>query len=102
MERGEGKFYNVLDDASSFEEVNLSQMTAYTICRGIRCGWLEEERYPDAAKQMREAALREVDEDGFVHNVCGMPHFDRPGVAPEGQAFLVMMEHEFEKMEARE
>ena len=34
----------------------------------------------------------QVDRFGFVRNVCGAPTFDRPGVAPEGQAFFIMME----------
>ena len=93
-----GRFHNILDDAESFEEVNLSQMTAYTIYRGVRSGWLKEtEKYLEMAKRMRNAALSEVDADGFVHNVCGMPNFDRPGVAPEGQAFLVLMEDAYER-----
>lgn len=93
-----GRFFNEIDNRASFEEVNLSQMTAYTIYRGIRSGWLPEtEHYLEMAGKLRKAALREVDEDGFIHNVCGMPNFDRPGVAPEGQAFLVMMENAYER-----
>ncbi len=34
----------------------------------------------------------EVDDYGLVRNVCGMPSFDHPGVAPEGQAFYILME----------
>ena len=38
------------------------------------------------------AALAEVDCYGLVRNVCGAPTFDKPGVAPEGQAFHILME----------
>lgn len=91
----EGWFHNVLNEEESFKEVNLSQMTAYTICRGIRSGWLNKE-YLAVAGQLREAALQEVDKDGYVHHVCGMPNFDRCGISPEAQAFFVLMEQEWE------
>lgn len=92
-----GWFHNVLNDADSFEEVNLSQMTAYTIYRGMRSGWLDN-RYMNIADQLRNAALKEMDEDGYVHHVCGMPHFDHCGFAPEAQAFFVLMENEYERL----
>ena len=45
------------------------------------------------ADKMYEAAQREVDAYGFVHNVCGAPDFNSPGIAPEGQAFYLLMEN---------
>ncbi|MBQ7916720.1 MAG: glycoside hydrolase family 88 protein [Firmicutes bacterium] len=87
----DGMFHNTLDDPSSFKEVNLSQMVAYTIYRGVKSGWLEEE-YLETAEKLRSAAASQVDEDGFVQNVCGMPTFREVGVAPEAQAFYVLME----------
>ena len=44
------------------------------------------------AEKARTAALAEVGSYGLVRNVCGAPHFDKPGVAPEGQAFHILME----------
>ena len=44
------------------------------------------------AEKARTAALAEVDAYGLVRNVCSAPHFDKPGVAPEGQAFHILME----------
>lgn len=86
-----GMFHDVLDDASTFPEVNFSQMLAYTIFRGIRSGWLPR-KYLTCALLGRKAALAQVDAFGLVRNVCGMPHFDRPFVAAEGQAFHILME----------
>ena len=71
-------------------------MTAYTIYRGIRSGWLPED-YRRTADKLADAVESHVDEFGFLDPVCAMPHFDSPGVAPEGQAFLVMLEAEREK-----
>ena len=90
-QRPDGMFHDVLDDPSSFAEINCGQMFAYTIYRGIREGWLDKSLL-SAAERVREAAHASVDAYGLVRNVCGMPHFDRPFVAPEGQAFFILME----------
>ena len=87
----DGAFHDVLDDPTTFREVNFAQMLAYTIYRGVAGGWLDEALLPYAEKA-RAAALAEVDTYGLVRNVCGAPHFDKPGVAPEGQAFHILME----------
>lgn len=91
FQREDGAFHDVLDDPSAFREVNFAQMLACTIYRGVAGGWLDAALLPHAEKA-RSAALREVDAYGLVRNVCGAPHFDKPGVAPEGQAFHIMME----------
>ncbi len=93
----DGYFHNVVDDEDSFIEANLSQMVAYTIYRGIRSGWLPAD-YKEDADELRMAAESCVDEDGFVYPVCGMPSFRSAGVAPEGQAFFVLMEDAYERM----
>ena len=87
----DGAFHDVLDDPSTFREVNFAQMLAYTIYRGVKEGWLDASLLPHAEKA-RAAALAEVDQYGLVCNVCGAPYFDKPGVAPEGQAFHILME----------
>ena len=97
----DGMFRDVLDDPSAFPEVNFGQMLAYTVYRGVKEGWLEES-YLSAAERCFTAALREVDAFGLVRNVCGAPSFDRPGVAPEGQAFFILMNAVREKLWARE
>jgi unsaturated rhamnogalacturonyl hydrolase len=89
--RDDGLFHDVVNNPDTFIETNLAQMLAYTIYRGIRAGWLHE-MYRDSADKMRAAAFRKVDAFGLVQDVCGAPMFDRPGVAPEGQAFFLLME----------
>lgn len=87
----DGTFHDVIDKPESFMEVNLSQMTAYTIYRGIAAGWLSES-YLSKAETLRLAANNQVDSYGLVHNVCGAPNFDKSGVSPEAQAFYLLME----------
>lgn len=91
LQREDGLFHNVLDDPDSFIETNMGQMLAYTIYRCVKAGFLDKS-YLIYADKARAAAYSMVDEYGFVRGVCGMPMFDHPGVAAEGQAFFLLME----------
>ncbi len=90
-QRKDGLFHNVLDDPSTFVETNAAQMLAYSIYRGVTSGWLDRSYLP-YADRARSAAHGRVDQYGLVQGVCGAPTFDRAGVAPEGQAFFLLME----------
>ncbi len=89
--RPDGFFHDVLDDPNTFVETNLSQMTAYSIYRGVADGWLSQD-YLAEAEQMRKAARSKVNAYGLVCDACGAPHFDKPGQSPEAQAFYLLME----------
>lgn len=89
--RPDGLFHDIVDDPAAFVETNLSQMLAYSIYRAVDAGWLPEP-YLASADRMRDAARGQVDRYGLVRGVCGAPRFDRPGTAPEGQAFFILME----------
>ncbi len=97
-QRPDGAFHDVIDDPAAFREVNFAQMLAYTVFRGVKAGWLDAALLPFAQKA-RAAALSEVDGYGLVRNVCGAPTFDKPGVAPEGQAFHILMEAAWAKLD---
>jgi len=84
-------FHNIIDDPGSFVEVNLSQMLAYVIFRGLLAGWLSGE-YEKPAQSLRQAASGRVDRFGLVQGVCGAPRFDKPGVAAEGQSFYLLLD----------
>jgi unsaturated rhamnogalacturonyl hydrolase len=90
-QRPDGLFHDVLGNAKSFVEVNLSQILAYTIYRGIKGGWIAA-AYKARADKMRQAARAKVDALGLVQDVCGSPTFEAPGTATEGQAFFILME----------
>ena len=89
--RSDGLFHNIVDDSKSFIETNLAQMLAYSIYRGIKCGWIDKS-YKDKADKMRSAAHSKVDELGLVQGVCGSPEFDHAGTTTEGQVFFILME----------
>lgn len=102
--REDGLFYDVVDDPATFVETNLSQMTAYTIYRGLRDGWIDRDgaggrRWRQAADRMRAAANKKMNAYGFISGVCGAPEFDRPGFSPEGQAFYLLMEQAAARLE---
>ena len=89
--REDGLAHDVLDDPDSFVEVNLPQMLSYSIYRGVNAGWLVP-GWLRLADKCRKTAEKKMDEYGLIQGVCGAPHFISPGVAPEGQAFYLMME----------
>ena len=89
-ERPDGLFHDVVDDPSTFVESNLSQMLAYAIYRGLRDGWLPKD-YAEHAERLYRAALGKMDEYGLIREACGAPHFDKPGISPEAQAFFLLM-----------
>jgi rhamnogalacturonyl hydrolase YesR len=90
-QRPDGLFHDVLDNPKTFVEVNLAQIMAYTIYRGIKGGWIGP-AYEARADKMRAAARAKVDGLGLVQGVCGSPSFEAPGTATEGQAFFLLME----------
>lgn len=89
--RPDGMFHDVLNRPDTFPEVNLSQMLCYTIFRGVKAGYFDSS-FLERAEIMRKAANDRVDSLGYVHDVCGLPNFDRSYFAPEGQSFYLLME----------
>ena len=96
--RPDGLFHDVINRTDTFPEVNLSQMLSYTIFRGVKAGYLES-TYLEKAGIMRKAANDRVDLLGYVHDVCGLPNFDRSYFAPEAQAFYLLMETALKDLE---
>jgi rhamnogalacturonyl hydrolase YesR len=89
--RPDNLLHDVIDDPSTFVETNCPQMLAYAIYRGLMSGWLDNS-YLSAAEKIREAVTAKIDDFGIVRGVCGAPSFDHYGVAPEGQAFCLMLD----------
>jgi len=87
----DGTFHDVVNKPETFIEVNLSQMIAYSIFRGVAAGFLDS-KYIEKAELMRKAANDRVDRYGYIHDVCGCPGFDRSYFSPEAQAFYLLME----------
>lgn len=82
----------------NFEETTLPAMLAYSICTGVKSGWLDS-KYLISADKMRIAVYANVDEFGLLQNASKAPRFNAPGTSPEGQAFFLMMEGAFRKLD---
>lgn len=89
--RNDGAFYDVVNDPNAFLEVNISQMMAYTIFRGVADGYVDPGLI-EKAELIRKASNDRADEYEYIHDVCGYPHFDRSYFSPEAQAFYILME----------
>jgi unsaturated rhamnogalacturonyl hydrolase len=88
-EREDGRYHDVLDDATTFVDGTAGLMLAYASFVGVADGWLESS-YAERAARWADAALACVDENGLVREVCGAPHFDKPGTSAEAQAFALL------------
>ena len=98
-QRTDGLFNDVVDDPGSFVETNLAQMLAYAIFKGVKSGWLSTD-YLQSAYKMRSAATAKIDSFGFVQGACSAPSFDKSGTSTEAQAFYLLMEGAFQKLNA--
>lgn len=89
LQRNDMLFHNILDDPDTFVEANFAQMLCYTIKKGVQTGWLDAS-FMKRVPETLDAVLKQVDEYGILRGACGAPHFDKPGAAPEAQAFFIL------------
>jgi len=81
----------------NFEETTLPAMLAYTIYTAVKSGWLDDS-YLVPAEKMRKAIYANIDEFGLMQKASKAPRFNSPGTSTEGQAFFLMMEGAFRKL----
>jgi rhamnogalacturonyl hydrolase YesR len=91
-----GLLYDKITEPN-FEESTLPAMLAYTIYKAVKSGWLDSS-YLVPADKMRKAVYANVDEYGLLQRASKAPGFNSPGTSPEGQAFFLMMEGAFRKL----
>jgi rhamnogalacturonyl hydrolase YesR len=94
-----GLLYDMITEPN-FEETTLPAMLAYTIYTALKSGWLDPS-YKIPADKMRHAVRANVDELGLLQNASKAPGFNAPGTSTEGQAFFLMMEGAFGKLNDR-
>jgi unsaturated rhamnogalacturonyl hydrolase len=97
--RPDGLFHDVLDDPGTFVEADIAQMLAYAIFTGVTDGWLPAD-YAETAGSLLACARERLDADGLVTGVCGAPHFDRPGISAEAQAFFLLASRAAQRLSA--
>jgi len=81
----------------NFEETTLPCMLVYSIYTSVKSGWLDSS-YLVPADKMRRAVYANVDDFGLMQNASKAPRFNSPGTSTEGQAFFLMMEGAFRKL----
>lgn len=84
-----GLFHDIVDDATSFEEVTLVAMLAYGVLTGVADRWLSDE-YDQVGRSLLATAAEHVGADGLLRPACGSPLFDRPGISSEAQSWFLL------------
>lgn len=95
----DGRFYDILDDKTSFAEGTAAMMMAAFIYRSVNAGWLSADYIPKADR-VRETMEDYVDAFGLIHEVCGCPDFLEVGTSAESMASYLMMHAHYKKWEA--
>ncbi|TVR73789.1 MAG: glycosyl hydrolase [Marinilabiliales bacterium] len=91
-------FHNNINEPSTFVETSLAMRVADSVFKGIKEGWLEND-YLDTALNIRTAVHEKVDDLGYVTGVPGPTTYARPAWSSEGQAFFLMMEASYDKLQ---
>lgn len=102
-QRVNGLFSTLLDVEESYCETSATAGIAYGMLKGVRIGWLPEEKYLEAAMLSVRAVLSQIDETGAVQGVSGgtgmghsLQHYKDIIVTPtaygQGLTFLMLTE----------
>jgi len=92
-QRDDGLFHDILNKPDTFTDGTSAMMMAAFIYRGLKEGWLAGRNYKQHADRVRKTMVKNIDEFGIIHGVCGAPLFDRQGTSPEAQAAWLTMEN---------
>ncbi len=92
----DGRFYDILDEKTSFVEGTAAMMMAAFIYRSVNAGWLSTE-YISKADRVRETMESYVDSFGLIQEVCGCPDFLEVGTSAESMASYLMMHAHYKK-----
>lgn len=86
----DGRFYDILNDSTSFIDGASAMMVAASIYRGCSQNWLPYD-YLIYADKVVNTMDSYVDDYGIIHGVCGCPHFVSEGTSAESMAAYLMM-----------
>lgn len=67
---GDGRFHQVLDDASTYLETSVTAMTLYSLATGVRGGWLDRATFAPVIEAAWAGLAAAVDADGTVTGIC--------------------------------
>ena len=102
-QRANGLFSTLLDIEETYCETSATAAIAYGVLKGVRLGWLPEEKYREMGMLSANAVLGQIDETGAVQGVSGgtgmghdLQHYKDIIVTPtaygQGLTFLMLTE----------
>lgn len=102
-QRVNGLFTTLVDVEECYCETSATAGIAYGVLKGLRLGWLSEQKYQDMADLSVKAVLDQIDETGAVQGVSGgtgmghtLQHYKDIIVTPtaygQGLTFLMLTE----------
>ncbi len=65
-----GFWFNVLDHPDDRLEVSGTAIFTLCLARGVNHGWLDADKFADAARRGWRALETQIEADGTVHNIC--------------------------------
>ena len=89
-QREDGRFFDTLDDPSTFVDGTSAMMMSAFVFRGIYKGWLDSS-YCKYAQRVVKTMEGYIDNLGIIHEVCGCPDFLKQGTSAESMAAYLMM-----------
>ncbi len=102
-QRVNGLFTTLIDVEEVYSETSATAGIAYGVLKGLRMGWLTEEKYEKMGLLAADAVIQQIDENGAVQGVsCGtgmghdLDYYKKIPVAPtafgQGLTFLMLTE----------
>lgn len=103
MQRVNGLYSTLINVEESYCETSATAGIAYGVLKGVRLGWLPEERYREMGMLSANAVIGQIDETGAVQGVSGgtgmghtLQHYKDIIVTPtaygQGLTFLMLTE----------
>lgn len=103
LQRVNGLFTTLIDVEETYCETSATAGIAYGVIKGVRLGWLTDEKYAEMGKLSAQAVLDQIDETGAVQGVSGgtgmghtLQHYKDIIVTPtaygQGLTFLMLTE----------
>ena len=103
LQRVNGLFTTLIDVEETYCETSATAGIAYGVIKGVRLGWLTDEKYAEMGKLSAQAVLDQIDGTGAVQGVSGgtgmghtLQHYKDIIVTPtaygQGLTFLMLTE----------
>ncbi len=103
LQRVNGLYTTLINVEETYSETSATAGIAYGVLKGLRLGWLTEDKYKEMADLAANAVIDKIDENGAVQGVSrgtGMGHdfqyYKDVGVSPtaygQGLTFLMLTE----------